>query len=60
MVSGDKVIYQGEVRTIYQVYSETMVSLCLIDEDGYEYEDVEEDYQTLVSDLTKTFNYSLL
>lgn len=60
MVSGDKVIYQGEVRTIYQVYSETMISLCLIDEDGYEYEDVEEDYQTLVDDLTKTFNYSLL
>jgi hypothetical protein len=30
-----------------------MVSLCLIDEVGYEYEDVEEDYQTPINELTK-------
>jgi hypothetical protein len=52
MESGDKVIYQGEMRTIYTVYSDTMVSLCLIDEEGYEYDDVEEDYQTPISELT--------
>ena len=53
MKSGDKVIYKGDVRTIYITYSDTMVSLCLVDKDGYEYEDVEEDYQTPINELTK-------
>jgi hypothetical protein len=53
MKSGDKVIYKGDVRTIYITYSDTMVSLCLIDKNGYEYEDVEEDYQTPINELTK-------
>lgn len=48
MVSGDKVLHEGQERTIYSVYSETMVSLCLIG-----YDDVEEDYQTPISELTK-------
>ena len=52
MGAGDKVLHKDIVRTIYGVYSDTHVSLCLIDEDGYEYEDVEEDYQTPISELT--------
>ena len=50
--SGDKVLHEGIVRTIYGVYSNTHVSLCLIDEDGYEYEDVEEDFQIPIDELT--------
>jgi hypothetical protein len=49
---GDKVIYEGEERTVYSLYPKGMASLCLIDEDGYEYEDVEEDYQVSIKDLT--------
>ena len=49
--SGDKVLHEGIVRTISEVYDKDNVSLCLIDEEGYEYEDVEEDYQTPVSEL---------
>ena len=50
---GDKVIYKGEKRTVYALYPEGMASLCLIDdEDDYEYEDVEEDYQVSIKDLT--------
>ena len=51
--SGDKVLHEKQIRTIYSIYSETMVSLCLIDNDGYEYDDVEEDYQIPISKLTK-------
>lgn len=53
MQAGDKVMYQGEVRTIYDIYDNDNVSLCLIDDEGYEYDDVEEDYQTPISELTK-------
>jgi hypothetical protein len=53
MESGDKVLHEGVVRTIYSVYSDTMVSLCLMDSDGFEYDDVEEDYQTPISELKK-------
>jgi tryptophanyl-tRNA synthetase len=49
---GNKVIYKGEERTVYSLYPKGMASLCLIDEDGYEYEDVEEDYQVSIKDLT--------
>jgi hypothetical protein len=49
--AGDKVIYRNETRTIYSVYSKNSVSLCFIDEDGYEYEDVEEDYQTPTNEI---------
>jgi hypothetical protein len=51
MNTGDKVLYEGEVRTIYSVYDDENVSLCLIDEEGYEYDDVEEDYQIPISKL---------
>jgi hypothetical protein len=53
MVSGDKVLHEGQVRTIYTTYTDTLVSLCLVDKDGHEYDDVEEDYQTPISELTK-------
>jgi len=49
--SGDKVLHEGIVRTISEVYDEHNVSLCLIDTEGNEYEDVEEDYQTPVTEL---------
>jgi hypothetical protein len=45
--SGDKVILDGEERIIYSIYSETKVSLCLLD-----YDDVEEDYTTEVNQLS--------
>jgi hypothetical protein len=45
--SGDKVILDGEERMIYSIYSETKVSLCLLD-----YDDVEEDYTTDVNQLS--------
>jgi hypothetical protein len=45
--SGDKVILDGEERMIYSIYSETKVSLCLLD-----YDDVEEDYTTEVNQLS--------
>jgi|APGre2960657423_1045063.scaffolds.fasta_scaffold75643_2 hypothetical protein len=49
--SGDKVLHEGIVRTISEVYNKDNVSLCLIDTEGNEYEDVEEDYQTPVTEL---------
>jgi hypothetical protein len=49
--SGDKVILDGEERMIYSIYSETEVSLCLLD-----YEDVEEDYLTEVTLLELKLN----
>ena len=49
--SGDKVVHNGEVRTIYSVYDNDNVSLCLIDEEGYEYDDVEEDYLTPINEV---------
>ena len=45
--SGDKVILDGEERIIYSIYSDTEVSLCLLD-----YDDVEEDYTTEVNQLS--------
>ena len=53
--SGQKVLLNNEVRTIYDTYPNQKVSLCLIDADGYEYEDVEEDFLTSVEDI-KTIN----
>ena len=50
---GDKVIYKGEERTIYSIYPNNMVSLCLQDEDGEEYEDVEEDYLISMDKIKK-------
>lgn len=49
--SGDKVILDGEERMIYSIYSETKVSLSLLD-----YEDVEEDYLTEVTLLELKLN----
>ena len=51
--TGDKVLHDNEVRTIYAIYDDENVSLCLIDEDDYEYDDVEEDYLTPISQLQK-------
>lgn len=48
---GQKVIHNGEVRTIYSVYDNENVSLCLIDEEGYEYTDIEEDYLTPMNEI---------
>lgn len=49
--AGQKVIYKGEKRTIYSVYPKDQVSLCLVDEEGYEYLDCEEDYLTNVGEV---------
>lgn len=46
-----KVIYDNQLRTIYDVYPDNMASLCLIDENGEEYDDVEEDFLVPVKDL---------
>ena len=45
---GEKVIYNGEERIIYSVYDNGYVSLCL-----HDYDDVEEDYQTPIKELSK-------
>lgn len=44
LTEGQKVMYENQVRTIYGIYENNQISLCLVDEDGYEYEDVEEDF----------------
>ena len=44
LIEGQKVMYENQVRTIYGIYENNQVSLCLVDEEGYEYEDVEEDF----------------
>ena len=54
MKQGQKVIYNNEVRTIYDIYPDNMVSLCLIDQDDFEYNDVEEDYLISINEL-KTY-----
>lgn len=46
-----KVIYNNQLRTIYDVYPNERVSLCLIDEEGEEYTDTEEDYLVPVKEL---------
>ena len=51
MKAGQKVIYQDEVRTIYAVYDDKNVSLCLQDDEGEEYDDVEEDYTIPIKDI---------
>jgi hypothetical protein len=48
---GQKVLLNNEVRTIYDTYPNQKVSLCLIDADGYEYEDVEEDFLININDI---------
>lgn len=50
---GEKVMCDGRVRTIYGIYPKNHVSLCLIDEEGYEYRDTEEDEQTPINQLIK-------
>jgi hypothetical protein len=51
---GDKVIHNNIVRTIYAIYDNENVSLCLIDDDDYEYDDIEEDFTTPISELKIT------
>ena len=51
MEQGQKVIYNNEIRTIYDIYPNNMASLCLIDEEDYEYLDVEEDYLVSIDKL---------
>ena len=50
---GDKVIYKGEKRMVYAIYPNNMVSLCLQDEDGEDYEDVEADYLISMDKIKK-------
>ena len=51
MKQGQKVIYEGEMLIIYDVYPDNMVSFCLMDEDGEHYDDVEEDFQVSINDV---------
>lgn len=51
MKQGQKVIYNNEVRTIYDIYPNEMASLCLIDEDEYEYTDAETDVLVNINEL---------
>lgn len=55
MKQGQKVIYKNEMRIIYDVYPNNMISLCLMDEEGEHYDDVEEDFQIPYSNV-KTFD----
>lgn len=48
---GQKVLVDNTIRTIYDIYNDNKVSLCLIDADGYEYEDVEEDFLTNIDNI---------
>ena len=50
---GEKVVYKNDTRTIYDIYPNNKVSLCLIDGEDYEYLDVEEDFLILVNELKK-------
>ena len=51
MKQGQRIIYDNQVRTIYDIYPNDMASLCLIDEDDFEYKDVEEDYLIPIKEL---------
>jgi hypothetical protein len=51
MKQGQKVIHNNELRTIYDIYPDNMASLCLIDEDDFEYNDIEEDYLISINEL---------
>lgn len=53
MKQGQKVIYDNQVRTIYDIYPDNMASLCLIDQDEDEYLDVEEDELVSINELKK-------
>jgi hypothetical protein len=46
--AGEEVLHDNIVRTIYAVYDDENVSLCLLD-----YDDVEEDYQTPITEIKK-------
>jgi hypothetical protein len=49
----EKVVYKNDTRTIYDIYPKNKVSLCLIDIEGYEYLDTEEDFLISVNELKK-------
>ena len=51
MQQGQRVIYNNEVRTIYDIYPNCMASLCLIDEDEFEYTDIETDELVNINEL---------
>jgi hypothetical protein len=53
MKQGQKVKYQNVIRTIYDIYPNNMASLCLIDEDGFEYLDIETDELVPINELTQ-------
>ena len=36
MKQGQRIIYDNQVRTIYDIYPNDMASLCLIDEDDFD------------------------
>jgi hypothetical protein len=49
---GERIIYNNETRTIYAIYPDNMVSLCLIDNDDFEYLDVETDELVNINEIT--------
>jgi hypothetical protein len=53
MKQGQKVKYQNVIRTIYDIYPNNMASLCLIDEDEFEYLDIETDELVPINELTQ-------
>lgn len=59
MKQGQKVIYNDEIRVIYDIYPNNMASLCLMDEDGSHYTDTEADELTSISEL-KPVNDNLI
>jgi hypothetical protein len=51
MKQGQRIIYDNQVRTIYDIYPNNMASLCLIDNDEFEYLDIETDELVPINDL---------
>ncbi len=49
------VLYLNEISKVYSIY-DTGVSLCLVDEEGYEYDDVECDYIIPFDEVTPIYD----
>ena len=48
---GQEIIYNNEIRIIYDIYDSNMISLCLVDEDGFQYTDSETDELINISEI---------
>lgn len=46
-----KVIYNNELRYIYDIYPDNMISLCILDLDGYHYFDTEDDELISINEI---------